>query len=270
MLHRFKLLICCLFLALQSRFIASAQGYFGLDASVSLNATTWKCLNDEMSLSFATIRVYRNIGTIDTQAAPTLLAAPANLKDTLSAYIFPCVNSSQLSIDRQIVCPSLDDQVKSIVDYLNSNGINFKNGDTAVSAATAVASASATASTEQSSLTLQRLWLDVEDEEPPKYYDTNPEVNQQIIADLITAVQKQNIPLGMYTTKTYWQKIMGNVESPIYAGMPLWYPRYDGYNNMTFFSPFPNWENVDIKQTGGGVKLCGTDIDTNYADMLPK
>ena len=45
------------------------------------------------------------------------------------------------------------------------------------------------------------------------------------------------------------------------------YPRYDGYNNLTFFKPFANWDSVNIKQTNGDVSYCNiTQVDSNYSD----
>ena len=53
----------------------------------------------------------------------------------------------------------------------------------------------------------------------------------------------------------------------IYTNIPLWYPRYDGYNNMSFFSSFANWDSVYIKQTNGDVNYCNiTQVDSDYMD----
>ena len=96
---------------------------------------------------------------------------------------------------------------------------------------------------------VRRIWLDIEDEDPSKYYDSDVSVNQAAIADMVHAAEVEGVYVGVYTTKTYWTNIMGGVED--YAQYPLWYPRYDGENSMDFFEPFAGWERVYIKQTAG-------------------
>ncbi len=72
------------------------------------------------------------------------------------------------------------------------------------------------------STTVYRIWLDIEDETPSKYYDPDTAVNQNFISELASAVESSGVPLGIYTTKTYWQNIMNNTIG--YSQYPLWYP----------------------------------------------
>jgi hypothetical protein len=59
------------------------------------------------------------------------------------------------------------------------------------------------------------------DETPSKYFDPDVTVNQNIIAQMAATAEAQTVPLGIYTTKTYWTNIMGGIEG--YSSYPLWY-----------------------------------------------
>ena len=97
-----------------------------------------------------------------------------------------------------------------------------------------------------------------------KYY-SDPAVNQKFIEEMVTALQKSRVPVGIYTTKTYWAQIMNNDMNWNYGKYPLWYPRYDAINSFDFFAPFAAWNNVDIKQTGGDVGYCGvSQVDSDF------
>ena len=111
---------------------------------------------------------------------------------------------------------------------------------------------------------LTRLWVDVEDESPSKYYDADPAVNVAFMSALVGRMTELGISVGVYTTKTYWTNIMDNALG--YGQYPLWYPRYDAENSMDFFEPFADFSRCTVKQTGGNVGYCGlTQVDSDYA-----
>jgi hypothetical protein len=116
--------------------------------------------------------------------------------------------------------------------------------------------------------TLGRIWIDIEDEVPSKYYSAKNADNIQFIADLTSSLSGFGIEVGIYTTKTYWANIMDNVEG--YGQLKLWYPRYDQINSMDFATsilPFADFTKVYIKQTNGNVGACGiTQVDSNYME----
>jgi hypothetical protein len=174
------------------------------------------------------------------------------MKD-LDAYIFPCISTSPYSLANNITCKSATAQLQDTVSYLADNGIYFHP--------------------RENSVHLGRMWLDVEDEDPSKYYDPNTATNQAYMKEITEAAKKMRLPMGIYTTKTYWAQIMNNTEA--YSGTdrlgryvyPLWYPRYDGVNSMDFFAPFAGWESVMIKQTGGDVGYCSiSQVDSDYME----
>lgn len=233
--------------------VAIASGRYGVDLSVETTAETWSCLRTEHNITYALIRVYRSNGLIDSNCPDSLFSAyNAGIKD-LHAYIFPCVSSSAYSVANGIVCDSPSDQVIKSVEYLENSGIKVyrknENQDDI-----------------SSGPVVRRIWLDIEDEDPAKYYDTDIAINQGIIEEMAYTADKEGILLGIYTTKTYWTNIMGGIED--YSSLPLWYPRYDGENSMDFFSAFGGWEKVLIKQTAGDIGYCGiSQVDPDYMEL---
>jgi hypothetical protein len=242
-----------LFIFLNS-FSTSNGAKFGVDTSVLTTTDTWTCLMKQNNISYAKIRVYRSIGELDENCPATLASAyEAGIKD-LDVYIFPCVTTSKYSSSNNIECESPVNQVHRSIQHLEDNGIQVYRKDTNKNLL------------DQNLPTVSRFWFDIEDEDPPKYFDANPSVNQQLLADLTAAGEAEKIEMGIYSTKTYWEKIMGNVEG--YGGVyPLWYPRYDGVDSMEFFVPFADFTEVQVKQTGGDVGYCGiTQVDSDYME----
>lgn len=230
--------------------VSTVAARFGVDLSVAVDTETWKCLFNEDNTTFGIVRVYRSKGEVDTNGAANLISAhDAGLRD-LHGYIFPCITSSEYATDNGIQCASAAQQVEDTVSFLESNGVHVFSKNAPV---------------EEDHVTIRRLWLDIEDENPSKYYDSDPAVNQAFIQEMVTAIEAKGMLVGIYTTKTYWQQIMDNVEG--YSQYPLWYPRYDGENSMDFFDPFAGWKTVLIKQTNGDVNYCGiTQVDSDFME----
>lgn len=121
---------------------------------------------------------------------------------------------------------------------------------------------------------VRRLYVNVEDEVPNRYFDMNAAVNVQFLADLSNEATRLGLQLGVYTTRRDWFNVMTrslpdttavNGRIPVYplpnssyttqnpfSALPLWLPRYDGVQNMEFFAPFADWTSVFVKQTAGG------------------
>eukprot|EP01039_Chlorochromonas_danica_P000603 gene603-652_t len=239
--------------------------YNGVDLSVSTTIDDWKCLTREKNVSFTIIRLYRSVGAVDSNAPLTIrLADQVGLKD-IGVYMFPCLSSSNYSLSHGIVCPSVKEQVQNSLDLLYHHGITFQGQPPASTSSTTRTSSSSSSSQSSAIIELNRWWLDIEDEVPSKYYDSNPLVNQNFISSIISELTMRKIPVGIYTTKTYWQNIMDNVMG--YGSQyPLWYPRYDNVDSMEFFQPFADWTSCAIKQTAGDVGFCGiSQVDSDYA-----
>lgn len=183
--------------------IGNAAAEAGVDLSVATTADNWKCLTTEHAVSYAIVRVYRSIGEVDLNGGPSIkLAIDAGIKD-VGAYMFPCISTAPYTVSHNITCESAEKQVSTILQNLRSNSIAINN--------------------DQSAHSINRIWLDIEDEVPSKYYDSDTSKNQAFIKEVVDALTKAKVPVGIYTTLTYWQNIMNNVEG--YSQYDLWYPR---------------------------------------------
>ncbi len=240
--------------------VVSVGARIGYDLSVPADAQTWTCLRDAIALgdgpAFAIVRVFRNIGEIDTNAATTLRSATDAGMGDLGAYIFPCIAQAPYSLANNNTCGSAEDQVVKSLQYLESNRVFVKgyNDDKG---------------TRGKDTILNRIWLDIEDEQPSKYFSENISDNTDFLKKMVSKLEGLGVTVGIYTTKTYWENIMGNVKG--YGSHALWYPRYDGENTYDFFEPFADFTitSLMIKQTGGNVEICGlSQVDSDFSEYM--
>lgn len=181
----------------------------GADLSVRTDTDTWRCLVNSFNVSYAFVRAYRNVGAVDTNATDSLKAAyEAGIQD-IHAYIFPCSTGSPYSASKGITCPAPADQFRAVLTALDQAGIIVERTYSSESKR-----ASSTA------VTVKRIWLDIEDESPSKYFDTNVANNVALLSEMAATAKEEGVYLGIYTTKTYWTNIMGDVEG--YSIYPLW------------------------------------------------
>jgi len=212
----------------------------GVDISVPTNSSVVDCLW-ENSIKYVSSRVYRCIGETDPVGARTMQLARAHVPafDFVDGYMFPCVQSSAFNVAHNYSCPSGAAQVEDTLNMLEEAGIVGPNSPQL------------------------RIWLDIEEADPPQYFDLDPAVNQQLVSEMVTALESKSVSVGIYTTKTYWKQIMGDVVG-YGSKYPLWYPRYDGINSMDFFVPFADFKSVMIKQTSGDTPMCGISLDNDF------
>lgn len=228
---------------------------YGVDTSVLTTQDQFKCLIMTANTSFVIIRAYRSLGAVDDAAPESAKNAHAAGIFNIGAYIFPCIASSNYSITHNITCESPSKQFQDTIDFLESNGLFIfrQNENQSIKL--------------NKKVVINRVWLDVEDEQPNIYYDVNSTINDLFLTEMVSEAHKQGIQIGIYTTKTYWSQIMNDTTS--FSAYPLWYPRYDAVNSMDFFSAFGGWNDVKVKQTGGSVGLCEiSQVDTDYMEWL--
>lgn len=216
----------------------------GVDLSVETSGKDWKCLVEEYNVTFAIIRSYRSVGEVDHNGPSSIKHAGDSGLADIGAYVFPCIPSASYSIANNITCISPEAQVDETMLFLRKSGITVgKTGK----------------------YSINRVWIDVEDEIPSKYYDSDPAVNQAFLKEMVGRLEELQVPVGIYTTSTYWQNIMDNVKG--YSEYPLWYPRYDGDFSMDFYEPFGGWNEVNIKQLAGNSGFCSiSQVDTDYRE----
>ena len=116
------------------------------------------------------------------------------------------------------------------------------------------------------SVQLQILFINIEDNIPFFYFSNNVTANIDYLLKMENIAKKLGIAIGIYTTYYDWLNIMGDTHQ--FQHLPLWTPKYDQINNMKFFRSFGGWTNVYIKQTMGGSsyarRIGENRICTNY------
>jgi len=107
----------------------------------------------------------------------------------------------------------------------------------------------------QQQLVLKRIFLMVEDESPPRYFDADQTVNIAYFQELATKAWEYGFQLGVYTTLRYWSELMetdsGQTAHFSRDNIPLWVPRFDSIQSMQFFVPFGGWNHIYMKQYKG-------------------
>jgi hypothetical protein len=191
-----------------SLLLEGASARRGADLSVHTTTDTWRCLVNSFNVSYAFVRAYRNVGAVDTNATDSLKAASeAGIQD-LHAYIFPCSSGSAYSASKNITCATPADQFRAVLSALEEAGISVER------------TSKISSKSKSGTVIVKRIWLDIEDESPSKYFDTNVANNVALLSEMASTAKEEGVYLGIYTTKTYWSNIMGNVEG--YSIYPLW------------------------------------------------
>lgn len=186
-------------------------GRTGVDLSVALTPLQWDFVLAETApgATFAVVHVMFYNGTFNPNAPGTLINAwDAGLTD-LSVFMHPCMNTSQFSLQTGSRCASVEQQLETIIGSLLEYQIKFKNN--AVSNATEFdlgfdgggsPTRAPTLSPSSSTVrTLQRLYVDIEDESPNRYLSEQHWENNQYLAELTNAAHRREIEVGIYTTR---------------------------------------------------------------------
>lgn len=155
--------------------------------------------------------------------------------------------------------------------------------------------------------TVQRMFVNVEDETPNRYFSGDASVNIQFLADLANEALRHGVQLGVYTTHKDWLNIMTtsvirqvaavdsasglntttrtriflyplpngtNTTVNPFSALPLWMPRYDSRASMAFFEPFADWAELFMKQTSGGAaslrRVGSSRICTDYKEAASR
>lgn len=111
-------------------------------------------------------------------------------------------------------------------------------------------------------------WIDVEGSAWSLY----PARNVTFLQAMIAAVQARGLPVGIYTVRSSWQKIMDNAAG--FASYPLWYAAPDGAQSFAnyeggLYGPIGGWTEPALKQLSQTLTHAGVDYDANWAPDLP-
>jgi hypothetical protein len=67
-------------------------------------------------------------------------------------------------------------------------------------------------------------------------WSSDTSANVQFFEGLINEASSQGLSVGIYTSYSQWQPIMGDYSGG--SSYPLWYAHYDGNPSFSDFSPF--------------------------------
>ena len=104
------------------------------------------------------------------------------------------------------------------------------------------------------------LWYDIE----PLSWHSEVSDNQKFLKRMIAAGEALNVKAGIYSNWNSWSQIMGDWSMPHDAGLPIWYPHYDGSASFSDFKTFAGWSKPSIKQYLGSHSSCGVGVDYNW------
>ncbi|KYQ91967.1 glycoside hydrolase family 25 protein [Tieghemostelium lacteum] len=127
-------------------------------------------------------------------------------------------------------CGNPAGQANTLVSYLKTNNVNYG-----------------------------MIWIDIEG--PGTYWGSSQSANAAFFTDLVSAFEKEGVSIGVYTSISQWQPIMGS-----YSGgskFQLWYAHYDGVTSFNDFTEFSGWSKPNIKQYLGENSLCGANCHSD-------
>jgi hypothetical protein len=79
---------------------------------------------------------------------------------------------------------------------------------------------------------------------------------------MVDEAKKQGVTLGIYTSASQWNPIMGG--STKFSYLPLWYAHYDNNPSFSDFVAFGGWTKPNIKQYKGTTSVCSASVDYNW------
>jgi hypothetical protein len=174
-------------------------------------------------------RGYRSSGKVDTNLALNVRYGVAAGFKHIHTYLFPCPKCATTG----------EQQVDELVDYMKKSFIDDK---------------------------VKMVWLDIEQS---KYWLSTTTKNRNFFNSMLKGAAKNNLAVGIYTSKSQWEPIMGRGNS-FTAGSkyPLWYAHYDKVPDFKSFSysrigGYGGWKKPHMKQYRGDTTLCSFSVDKN-------
>lgn len=79
---------------------------------------------------------------------------------------------------------------------------------------------------------------------------------------MVNEAKAKGVHLGIYTSASQWNPIMGG--NTDFKSYDLWYPHYDSKDSFSDFSPFGGWSKPAIKQYIGTTSICSASVDKNF------
>eukprot|EP01147_Barroeca_monosierra_P008577 gene8577-10279_t len=202
------------------------EATYGADVSTATSQSALSCLRGN-GYSFAIARCFRSTGTVDPNCPQTIINAWNAGLTHVDIYLFPRPTAGNPAA-----------QIDALVNFLNQQGIKPRG---------------------QKPKSYGMLWLDIEG---PQYWTSSQTENRNFFSGLVSQAKAHGIPLGVYTSASQWNPIMGDWSGG--SAFPLWYAHYDGSASFSDFKPFGGWSKPSIKQYAGTTNVCGASIDKNW------
>ncbi|KAH3744709.1 glycoside hydrolase family 25 protein [Pelomyxa schiedti] len=105
------------------------------------------------------------------------------------------------------------------------------------------------------------MWFDVEG--PGTYWGNSTSANQNFFTSLVAQAKSMGVTIGVYTSKSQWQPIMGSSYTGG-AAYPLWYAHYDNNPSFSDYVAFGGWTTPSVKQYEGTTSLCNQSVDLDW------
>jgi hypothetical protein len=197
------------------------SGMYGADVSARVTVDQWRSMKSELHvpLSYAIVRCYRSSGSVDRNAAKTIIDAWNAGLEQVDVYHFPNFGPGPGSGHAKA-------QVDASVDALERAHAKFG-----------------------------RYWIDVEWIGDRKGWGSSAEENVAFLRELVEAAEARGLSVGIYTSPYNWKDITGNDTS--FSSYPVWYAHYDGaadFNDFGEFGSFGGWSKPVMKQYAGDRK----------------
>eukprot|EP01102_Stenamoeba_stenopodia_P004398 TRINITY_DN1470_c0_g1_i3.p1 TRINITY_DN1470_c0_g1~~TRINITY_DN1470_c0_g1_i3.p1 ORF type:complete len:230 (-),score=34.04 TRINITY_DN1470_c0_g1_i3:139-828(-) len=205
--------------------LTCVQAYLGVDVSTPVTVDQWECLASAGNTR-AVVRVFHSYGAPDNDSIATIQNAHTANIDIVDIYMFPCIGNS-----------SVKAQFESLVDFLNTNNIQWDN-----------------------------FWLDIEVNPSDNcgWSPSNYSYNCLFLNELLDTANEWLLKPGVYSSERVWGIIFNNDCFVGSYDVPLWYPRYDFEQNFDDFVAFGGWTSPIMKQYNGSVELCDGNVDLDY------
>jgi hypothetical protein len=232
----------------------------------------------------------------------------------IAVYFYPCVPGSSYSIGKSTVkvvnhvqvteefCASAQSQIDGFVSYLRNHGIYFEKRvyNYLLKAYQYSILVPSYDTSDKSRIYIQTLYVNIVDTTPNLYFSQSHWKNVHYLRSLVEYASSLQIEVGIYSTKTDWQKIMCDItqngiktdftynfslpktyDATTYINLSkyvnpfqklkLWTPRYDRSFSMDFYGIFADWSKPYVKQVSGGStdqrRIGQTRICTDFKEV---
>jgi len=108
-------------------------------------------------------------------------------------------------------------------------------------------------------------YVDVEDCDPNDDCWGTHAVNRQYVIDLVRGIRAAGASPAIYASPYEWNLLMGdpNWSNPSLSSLPLWYPNWNGNDDMSGFSSFGGWTSPHMHQWADSCSVC-YNVDQNF------